>query len=80
MDKKPDIHITTCRQCFLTDSGKKMLAWMLRESGYFDTDLKTTEELAVLNFMHKIIKNLGICTTVESTEEFVGKLFEMKGI
>ena len=80
MSKNPDGHITSYRQCFMTDSGQRVLAHLLRDAGYFDTDMKTTEELAVLNFANKIIKNLGLCTTTESTEEFVRKLFELKGI
>ena len=80
MEQKSDIHLSSYRQCFSTDSGKRVLAHLLREAGYFDTDMKTTEELAVLNYAKKIIKNLGICTTVESTEEFTQKLFEMKSI
>ena len=80
MEKKVNNHTTSYRQCFSSDAGKRVLAHLLREAGYFDTDMKTTEELAVLNFANKIIKNLGICNTNESTEEFVRKLFELKGI
>lgn len=51
---------------------------MLREAGYFDDDLKTSEEQAVLNFVKMIVKNMGITNTIESSEEFVRKLFELK--
>jgi hypothetical protein len=60
----------------MTDSGKRVLAYLLMESGYFDTDLSTLEELAVLNFVKKIIKNIGIVTPAQTTE-FVQKLFEI---
>ena len=62
---------------FNTDSGRRVLAHILAESGYFDTELKTVEELAVLNFVKKIIKNLGVGITPEQTTEFVNKLFEI---
>jgi len=70
-----DNQITSYRQCFTTGAGRRVLAHLLIEAGYFDCDLKTTEELAVLNFAKRIIKNMGI--TLQNVEEFTGKLFEI---
>ena len=72
--------VVTYRQCFGTNAGRKVLANLLHHAGYFDIDMKTVEELAVLNFVKVIIKNLGITNTEESFDEFVNKLFEMKGL
>lgn len=46
------------RQCFSTESGRLVLANMLILAGYFDSEVKT-EDLAVLNFVKKILKNGG---------------------
>ena len=73
-----DNTVMSYRRCFGSDAGKRVLANLLQHAGYFDTDLKTSEELAVLNFVNTIIKNLGIINTEESFNEFTGKLFEMK--
>jgi len=65
------------RQTFITDSGRRVLAHLLVEAGFFDCDMKTTEELAVLNYAKKIIKNMGICQTPDSVSEYVNKLMEI---
>ena len=67
-----------CRTCFSTDSGRRTLALLLTEAGFFDSDLKTLEELAVLNYATQIIKDMGILNTPQSVTEFVNKLMEMK--
>lgn len=72
-----DNQIVSYRQCFLSDSGRRVLAHLLTEAGYFDSDMKTTEELAVLNYAKKIIKNMGICITPDGVHQFVNKLFEI---
>lgn len=72
-----DNQITDYRQTFMTDNGKRVLAHLLAEAGYFDCDLKTTEELAVLNFAKNILKNMGICNTPDNIGQFVNKLFEI---
>ena len=77
---KPNETITAYRQCFITDAGKKVLAHLLIEAGYFDADLKSPEDLAVLNYAKKILHNMGICSTPESVMEYVQKISEMKGI
>ncbi len=69
---------TLYRQCFLTDSGKRVLAHILTEGGYFDTDIITEGDIAVQNFTKKIVKNLGICQTPESVSEYVNKILELK--
>ncbi len=77
MEKK-DNWLVSYRQCFGSDAGKRVLANLLHHAGYFDTDMKTTEELAVLNFVKGIINNLGITNDEGSFKEFVNKLFEMR--
>lgn len=72
-----DNQTITYRTCFSTDAGKRVLGQLLIDAGYFDIDLKTLEELAVLNFAKKIIVNLGICNTPDSIDSFVNKLFEL---
>jgi len=69
--------ITTYRQTFMTDSGRRVLAHLLTEAGYFDCDLKTPEEIAVLNFAKKIIKNLGIGNNPDNICQMVNKFFEI---
>lgn len=65
------------RQCFITDSGRKVLAHLLIEAGYFDCDMKTTEELAVLNYAKQILKNLGIGVTPNNVPQFVNRILEI---
>ena len=66
------------RECFSTQAGKAVLANMLIEAGFFDSNLKTTEELAVLNFMTKVIKKVGL-TDGKDVTIFVQKLIEITG-
>jgi hypothetical protein len=66
------------RACFMTDAGKYVLADLLRHCGYFDTDLKTTEEIAVQNFVKKILMNMGIVTTPDKIPEFVNAILSLK--
>ncbi len=69
---------TTYRTCFSTDAGKRALGHILLEGGYFDTDLKTPEEQAVLNFVKTILHNTGVCKSPQGMDGFVQKLFELK--
>lgn len=65
------------RQCFMTAAGQRMLGYILVQAGYFDVDLKTTEQLAVLNFVKEhILKNCGLLK-IENVESYVRKLFEI---
>lgn len=72
-----DSTVLDYRTCFSTDPGKRVLAHILLDAGYFDSDLKTEGEIAVHNFVNKIIKNLGICGTPQSAVDFVSKMFEI---
>lgn len=73
------------RTCFSSDAGKRVLGDILAEAGMFDTDTKTPEELAVLNFAKKILKKLGLCgeqpvnswLSVKNIDSFTQKLFEL---
>jgi len=48
------------RNCFSTDVGRRVLGHMLLEAGFFDTDLKTPEEIAVENYVKNILKIMGV--------------------
>ena len=76
--KKPDSQTVSYRQCFTSDAGRWTLGDILINGGYFDTDLKTEGEIAVQNFVKRIVKKLGICSTPESISEYINKLFELK--
>ena len=65
------------RLCFMTEHGQRVLGYLLMEAGYFDTDLKTLEQLAVLNFVKEhILKNCGLLK-LENVDSYVRKLFEI---
>ncbi len=81
-DKEINI-VTDARTCFLgSDAGKRVLAAMLTEAGFFTCN-HTPEEQAVENFMKKV---LGWCGSYpieghsgkERIDIFVQKLTEMK--
>lgn len=67
------------RTCFSTGSGKTVLTDILMEAGYFDTDLKTAEEIAVENFAKKIIHKLGVYDVKDLSQQlrFVDKMFSL---
>ena len=75
--EKKDSHITSYRTCFSTDAGRRVLGDLLIQAGYFDTDLKTAEELAVLNFVKNIIKNMGVAGHPKDVSMFVDKLVQI---
>lgn len=77
MDLITECDMITYRTCFLTDPGRRVLGDLLIQGGYFDTDLKTTEELAVLNFVKMIIKKMGICVTPQNVSQYVDRLMEI---
>ncbi len=66
------------RTCFSTDAGKAVLADLLRHCGYFDTDLSTSGEIAVHNFVSKILRNMGVVTKPENIPEFVNMILNLK--
>ena len=48
------------RNCFSTDVGKRVLGQLLLDAGFFDSDIKTTEDAAVENFMKQVLKTMGV--------------------
>ncbi len=63
--------IVSHRQCFSTDAGKRVLCFLLMDGGYFDTTLQTEGEIAVQNFVKKIVMNLGILTAKKRSDDVV---------
>jgi hypothetical protein len=55
-----DKTVTDYRTCFSSDAGKRVLGDILINGGYFDTDLVTEGDIAVQNFVKKIVRKLGI--------------------
>ncbi|KKN47297.1 hypothetical protein LCGC14_0664020 [marine sediment metagenome] len=75
------------KECFATSTGKEVLGQILVDAGYFDHDLKTTEELAVLNFVKgTILAKIGLhpkrTDTVRTREDiarrYVNNLMDSK--
>lgn len=64
------------RKCFFASAGQATLGQMLVDAGYFDTNMKTTEELAVLNYVKTILKNCGLHNK-DTVKSYVQKLFEI---
>jgi len=69
--------VAVFRACFGTDSGKRALGQILLDGGYWDANLKTEGEIAVQNFVKKIVKNLGIFKDPNDIDSYVQKLFEL---
>ena len=66
-----DKHKERCnyQSCFGSDTGPGVLTQILIDAGYFDHNLKTIEELAVLNFVKgAILVPLGIHPRMEDVE------------
>lgn len=68
-------HIKDYRECFSTAAGKKVLAHLLADMGFFDDNVKP-EEIILQNYARKILKNLGILH-IENVQGMVEKLFEL---
>ena len=66
------------RNCFSTDVGKRVLGHMLLEAGFFDSDLKTSDELAVENFMKNVLKIIGVYDHPDKMKQLVDKLMEIQ--
>jgi len=62
------------RACF--GANKKVLLDILSMAGFFDEDLKTSEEIAVSMFGKKILRKCGF-THISNQENFVNKMFEL---
>ncbi len=71
-----DNTVISYRTCFGTDAGKRTFGDILINGGYFDDDLKTEGEIAVQNFVKKMVKKLGI-DGPEIVDSYVNKLFEL---
>ncbi len=71
-------YIPQYRTCFSTDAGRFVLGDLLRHCGYFDTDLTSPEEIAVQNFVKKILMNMGVVTKPENIPEFVNTILNLK--
>ena len=65
------------RSCFSTDVGKRVLGWMLLDAGFFDCDMKTTDELAVENFMKNILKEMGVYDNPDKMSQVVNGLLNV---
>ena len=65
------------RNCFSTDVGKRVLGYMLLEAGFFDSDLKTTDAIAVENYMKNILKTMGIYDKPEKMGQFIDGLLNV---
>ena len=82
---KTSNNTTLYRTCFSTGAGMRTLGDILSEAGFFDTDLKTPEEIAVQNFAKKILRKMGLCgedpefswLSPDNIDSFVQKLFEL---
>ena len=73
-DKKVDY-----RTCFSTDAGKRVLADLLSEAGFF-TQLVTPEQQAVENFMKCVLSSAGMCpveTDKDRIDEYITNLLNM---
>ena len=66
------------RNCFSTDVGKRVLGWMLLEAGFFDSDLKTTDELAVENYVKNILKQMGVYDSPEKMGQVIDGLMNVR--
>lgn len=68
-----------CRTCLSTGSGRVFLTNLLMEGGFFDDDLSTLEELAVRNFLVKILHKMGVYDKKDLSQQsrFVDKIFEL---
>lgn len=70
MEKNEHRERLNYRSCFGSDTGPGVLTQILIDAGYFDHDLKTIEQLAVLNFVKgAILVPLGIHPRMEETRD-----------
>ncbi len=74
---KKDATVDFYRRGYGTADGRKILANMLMEAGFFK-HVKTYEELAVENFMKTVLTKAGIFYGSDGFENaYVDKLFEL---
>ena len=55
-----DLTLEYYRATFSTDSGKKVLAHLLADMGFWDSTIGTPEEIAVVNYAKKILMRIGV--------------------
>lgn len=70
-----DATVNIYRQCFQTETGKRVLANLMVECGWFNHN-KTTEEQAVENFVKTILCKCGFYDA-NHVDEYVTKLMSM---
>ena len=75
--EKINNEVASWRACFNTDAGKRVFGQILMDGGYFDTDLETEGEIAVQNFVKRMVKKLGVCGGPQDVNSYVQKLFEL---
>lgn len=64
------------REVFSSGPGQRVLGQLLVDAGYFDTNLTTPEEIAVLNYAKSILKNCGLLQ-VGNVDSYVRQLFNI---
>lgn len=57
------------REVLLTKMGRKFLAFLLGDMGFFDTGIKTPEQMAVRNYAAKILVMCGIFPSRKYNDE-----------
>ena len=55
-----------------------MLGHLLLEAGFFDADMKSPEDIAVENFMKKILKQMGVYDHPNKMKQFINGLMEIQ--
>ena len=74
MPSKINEHRECFRRCFGTPDGKKVLANLLIDMGFFDPN---TESLELRNYATQIVRTLGFCDTPNKVDQLVDKMFEV---
>ena len=68
--------INAYRACFMTDAGHRVLGHLILESKLLDRLTKDSDDVAVQNFVKKILWNCGV-NPINCMPSFVNKLFEL---
>jgi len=64
------------RSCFMTDTGRRVLANIMAEAKFFE-HTTTVEEQAIHNFVKTILTKLG-CYHINNSVSLVNKIFELE--
>lgn len=75
MDENEIYEQRRLRECFSSDSGQAALGLLLLDSGYYDDNL-APEDVAVENFMKRILKKMGINTT-DNVRQMIRHMMEL---